>query len=336
MVYKRTRVAARYRPQSERLMDQVREVLRYHHYAIRTEQAYVGWILQFIRFNGKRHPTQMRKPEIERFLSHLAMNRNVAPSTQNQAMNAILFLYKHVLDLPIEDEIQAIRSRKPKRLPTVLSRSEAALLINSLEGTVQLMAKLLYGSGLRLMEVLRLRVQDLDFANQQLLIRDSKGNKDRATLLPEPLHEPLIDHLSRVKALHDKDLLDGFGEVYLPHALSRKYPRAGKSWGWQYIFPSKNISVDPRSGVLRRHHVNESTLQKAVRAASNRANIAKRISCHSLRHSFATHMLEDGVNIRLLQELLGHSDVRTTEIYTHVMNKDIRQIKSPLVTLGES
>jgi len=314
-------------------MDQVREVLRYHHYAIRTEQSYVQWILKFIKFNGTRHPKEMGKAEIEGFLSHLAMNRKVAVSTQNQAFNAILFLYRDVLLMPVADRIEAIRSRKPKRLPTVLGKEEVGRLLNSMEGTHQLMAKLLYGSGLRLMEVIRLRVQDLDFVNKQLMVRDGKGNKDRATLLPDPVQALLKNHLERVKALHDKDLQDGYGSVYLPEALARKYPGASRSWIWQYVFPSKNLSKDPRSGEIRRHHVDESTLQRAVYTARELAKIDKRVSCHTLRHSFATHMLEAGVNIRALQELLGHKDVTTTEIYTHVMNKDLSTLKSPLLDL---
>lgn len=305
-------------------MDQVREVLRYHHYAIRTEEAYVNWILKFIFFNETRHPKEMGKNEIERFLSHLSMNRNVAASTQNQAMNAILFLYKSVLHMPINDKIEAVRAKKPKRLPTVLSRDEMNRLMKLVNGTHQLMAKLLYGSGLRLMEVVRLRVQDLDFDNKQLIVRDGKGNKDRATLLPEPIHASLKTHLKRVKNLHQEDLKNGYGRVYLPNALERKYGGASKAWNWQYVFPSKNLSVDPRGGAIRRHHSDESTLQKAIKKAVNSADISKRATPHTLRHSFATHLLEANVNIRILQGILGHKDVSTTEIYTHVMNKDIQ------------
>ena len=268
-------------------MDQVREVLRYHHYAYKTEITYTNWILKFIKFNGTRHPKEMGKHEIERFLSHLAMNRNVAKNTQNQAMNAIFFLYKYVLNMPVNDKIEAVRTRKPKRLPTVLSRNEVARLISIIKGTHQIMAKLLYGSGLRLMETVRLRVQDLDFDNKQLMVRDGKGNKDRATLLPDPIHSPLKIHLERVKALHQKDLQNGYGSVYLPEALGRKYTGAAKAWNWQYVFPSKNLSVDPRGGVVRRHHSNENTLQKAVRLAANHAGITKRVTPHTLRHSFA-------------------------------------------------
>lgn len=287
MPYKRAKVNSKYVPKSVKLMDQVHEVLRYHHYAIRTEEAYVNWILKFIKFNGTRHPKEMGKKEIERFLSHLAINRKVAVSTQNQAFNAILFLYKDVLLMPIGDKIESVRSKKPKKLPTVLGKKEVSRLINAMEGTHQLMAKLLYGSGLRLMEVIRLRVQALDFANKQLIVIDGKGNKDRSTLLPDPVHEPLKAHLKRVKILHEKDLQDGYGSVYLPEALARKYKGASKAWVWQYVFPSKKLSKDPRSDVTRRHHVDESSMQRAVYAARNIAEINKRVSCHTLRHSFA-------------------------------------------------
>ncbi len=269
-------------------MDQVREVLRYHHYFIRTEEVYVNWILKFIRFNETRHPKEMGKHEIERFLSHLAINRNVAGATQGQAMHAILFLYREVLDMPMDAKLDPVRSRKSKRLPTVLSRNEVARLIKAIDGTHQLMAKLLYGCGLRLMEVLRLRVQDLDFDNNQILVRNGKGNKDRSTLLPELLHDPLKAHLERVKALHEEDILKGYGKVFLPDALARKYTGAAIAWGWQYVFPSKSLSKDPRSGVIRRHHAHETTLQKTVYAARERVGITKRVSCHTLRHSFAT------------------------------------------------
>ena len=335
MAYQRSRVRTPYTPKPGKLLDQVRDVMRYHHYAIRTEETYVRWIVQYIRFNGTRHPKEMGKAEIERFLTHLALNRNVAAATQSQALNAIVFLYRDVLLIPIEEELQPARGKKKKRLPAVLSRSEIKSLLAGIEGTHLLMAKLLYGSGLRLMEAVRLRVHDLDFANQQLLVRDGKGNKDRSTLLPMPLHEPLMMHLVRAKELHEQDLSNGYGEVYLPGALAKKYPNAAKAWGWQYVFPSKGLSKDPRSNKTRRHHVNESGLQKAVKAASHKASIAKRVSCHTLRHSFATHMLEDGVNIRVLQELLGHKDVTTTEIYTHVMDKSFQDIESPLIGLDD-
>ena len=333
MPYPRATIKEKFHPTSLRLMDQVREVLRYHHYAIRTEEAYVRWILQFIRFNNKKHPKEIGKVEIEQFLSHLAMNRKVAASTQNQAMNAILFLYKQVLDIQMEDQIQAVRSKKPKRLPTVLSQTEIKTLIDGMTGTTLLMAMLLYGCGLRLMECIRLRVMDIDFDNHLIVVRDGKGNKDRSTLLPERLQPVLRKHLEKVKAIHQDDLANGYGEVYLPTALSRKLTSAAKSWKWQYVFPASKLSKDPRSNATRRHHIDETTLQKAVASAGKRSHIPKRVSCHTLRHSFATHLLENGVNIRVLQELLGHKDVSTTEIYTHVMNKDFSGIKSPLENL---
>ncbi|VAX05645.1 Integron integrase IntIPac, partial [hydrothermal vent metagenome] len=266
---------------------------------------------------------------------HLSMNRNVAAATQSQALNAIVFLYRDVLDLPVCDDLAPVKARKKKRLPTVLSQEEVNRLIKAMEGTHRLMAKLMFGSGLRLMEVLRLRVHDLDYAKQQILVRDGKGNKDRSTLFPELLHEQMQVHMERVKVMHEKDLQDGYGEVYLPGALARKYPNAARAWGWQYVFPSKSLSQDPRSHRIRRHHVHETSLQKAVKSASLEAKIDKRVSCHTLRHSFATSLLENGVNIRVLQELLGHKDVSTTEIYTHVMDKSFQNIDSPLLGLDD-
>ena len=333
MVYKRARSKEKYIPKSDRLIDQLREVLRYHHYAIRTERAYVSWVLRFIRFHGKKHPKEMGKEEIEAFLSHLAINRNVAIATQNQAFNAIVFLYEEVLRMPIMEQLAAVRSRKPKRLPTVLSPEEVSLLLNAIDPAYRLMAKIMYAGGYRLMEVIRLRIHDLDFDNQQIIVRDSKGNKDRASQFPEPLHKAVHKHLARVKALHKEDIAQGFGRVYLPNALSVKYRNADQAWGWQYVFPSKSLSVDPRSGVTRRHHIHESGLQRAVYSASKKAGIDKRVSCHTLRHSFATHLLEEGESIRKVQILLGHKDVRTTEIYTHVMRKDVSRVKSPLLSL---
>ncbi len=333
MAYSRAVITEKFKPKPGKLMDQVREVLRYHHYSFRTEETYVRWILQFIRFHNKQHPKDLGKTEIENFLSYLATDRQVAAATQNQAMNAIVFLYKRVLDIPIDDRIEALRAKKPKRLPTVLSRAEVRNLMSNMQGTNHLMAMLLYGSGLRLMECVRLRVMDVDFDNHLIVVRDGKGNKDRSTLLPEILQKKLKQHLLKVKKIHQQDLEDGFGKVYLPNALSIKLKSAAKSWKWQYVFPSQRLSVDPRSGITRRHHIDETTLQKAVSNAAKKAEIAKRASCHTLRHSFATHLLEDGVNIRVLQELLGHKDVSTTEIYTHVMNKGFGDVQSPLENL---
>ncbi len=333
MAYKRARPKEKYVPKSERLIDQLREVLRYHHYAIRTERAYVGWVLRFIRFHNKKHPRDMGKDEIEAFLSNLAISRNVAVATQNQAFNAIIFLYEEVLRIPISEQIAAVRTRKPKRLPTVLSPEEVTFLLNAIDPPYRLMAKIMYAGGYRLMEIIRLRVHDLDFANQQIIVRDSKGNKDRASQFPETLHNAVHRHLARAKAWHDEDLEQGYGRVYLPYALSVKYRNADQAWGWQYVFPSKSLSVDPRSGLMRRHHIHESGLQQAVHVAGKKAGLNKRVSCHVLRHSFATHLLEEGENIRKVQVLLGHKDVRTTEIYTHVMRKDVSRVKSPLLSL---
>ena len=319
-----------FRPSASRLMDQVRETLRFYHYAYNTEKSYVNWILKFIRYSGKKHPKDMGKFEIERFLSHLAVNRNVAASTQNQAFNAIMFLYKKVLDIPMELDIRAKRAGKRKNLPSVLSKEEACRLISCMTGTAKTLASLMYGSGLRSLEVIRLRIHDIDFENNQIYVRNPKGGKDRTTLFPDALHEPLRHQIAIAKKLHDKDLKEGFGEVYLPTALKRKYTRANISFGWQYLFPSKVRSVDPRSGATRRHHIYKTVLQKAVSVAKKEANIIKRASPHTLRHSFATHLLENGENIRVLQTLLGHKDVKTTEIYTHVMQKNHEKIKSPL------
>ena len=276
----------------------------------------------------------MGKPEIERFLSHLAMNRDVSASTQNQALNAILFLYKEVLKSPIEADIRALRATRPKRLPTVLSKQEIASLFEHMPVKHKLMFRLMYAGGLRVAELLQLRVHDFDFNQQQLYIRNSKGGKDRTTLFPILLHEEVRAHLDKVKQLHESDLANGYGETVLPPALTRKYPNAAKTWGWQFAFPSTTICRDPRSGHLVRYHLHETALRKVLKHAKQNAGINKHISSHVFRHSFATHLLEDGVNIRQVQTLLGHKDVKTTEVYTHVMNKNISGIKSPLETLG--
>jgi integron integrase len=310
--------------------------MRYHHYAIRTEQTYIKWILDYIRFNETRHPREMGKPEIEHFLSHLAVNRKVAASTQNQALNAILFLYKHVLDMPLNDHIDAIRSQKQKNLPTVLSTSEINLFFKHINGTNELMAKLLYGAGLRLMECVRLRIKDVDFDNHQIIVRDGKGGKDRATVLPKAVQEDLRFHLKSVHKHFELDLAEGCAGVYMPDALARKYPGAGKSWIWQWVFPAKSCSRDPRTDIIRRHHTHETGLQKAVANAARKAGINKRVSPHTLRHSFATHMLEAGKDIRRVQELLGHADVRTTMIYTHVMSTNFATLGSPLDSLNDT
>jgi len=313
----------------KKLLDRVRDAIRLKHYSIRTEEAYVNWIKRYIFFHDVRHPAEMGAAEVEAFLTHLAVNENVAASTQNQALSALLFLYREVLNEDL-GPIDALRAKKPKRLPTVLTKEEVYEVLGHLSGAHLLMAKLLYGSGLRLMECLRLRVKDLDFAHRAIVVRDGKGEKDRVTMLPESLVAPLQDHLRIVKRTHEEDLARGFGAVYLPYALERKYPNANREWIWQYVFPSRRLSVDPRSGVVRRHHLHESGLQKAVRAAARAAEIPKKVSCHTFRHSFATHLLEAHYDIRTVQELLGHKDVKTTMIYTHVLNRGGLAVRSPL------
>jgi integron integrase len=314
----------------KRLLDQVRDAIRLKHYSIRTEESYVTWIKRYILFHNKRHPKEMTSAEIEAFLTHLAVQQNVAASTQNQALSALLFLYRDVLKTPLDIPIDAIRAKKPKRLPTVLTKEETLRVIARLSGTQRLMAKLLYGGGLRLMECLRLRVKDLDFAQHQIIVRDGNGMEDRLTTLPDSLIGPLQEHLSHVKHLHAQDVAQGLGAVYLPFALERKYPRAGRLWIWQYVFPSDRLSKDPRTGITRRHHASESGLQKAVSQAGRSVGLNKRISCHTFRHSFATHLLQQGYDIRTVQELLGHKDVKTTMIYTHVLNRGRLPVRSPL------
>lgn len=313
-----------------RLLEQVRSVIRLKHYSLRTEEAYLHWVKEYILFHTKRHPSEMGAPEVSAFLSHLATARKVAASTQNQAASALLFLYREVLGQPLPwlDEVQ--KAKQPTRLPVVFSRDEVRAVLARLDGSKWLMASLLYGAGLRLMECLRFRVKDVDFAANQLTIRDGKGGKDRVTMLPQSLKEPIRMHLSRAEALHEQDLREGFGTVYLPFALERKYRSASREWGWQYVFPAARRSVDPRTGREQRHHVGAAVLQQAVKSAIRSAGIRKGGSCHTFRHSFATHLLEDGYDIRTVQELLGHKDVRTTMIYTHVLNRGGKGVKSPL------
>jgi integron integrase len=320
---------------SPRLLAQVSEAIRRRYYSRRTEQAYVHWIKRFIYFHGRRHPRGMGEAEVTAFLNDLALTRKVAGGTQNQALSALLFLYREVLgqDLPWLDGL--VRAKRPPRLPSVLTRAEAERLLAQLTGTRWLIASLLYGAGLRVMECLRLRVKDVDLGYRQILVRDGKGDKDRVTLLPERLVEPVRAHLQRVRALHRRDLREGYGEVSLPYALARKYPRAGREWAWQFVFPSRLRSADPDAGAVRRHHLYESVPQRAVKEAAAAAGIAKHVSCHTLRHSFATHLLEAGYDIRTVQELLGHSDVSTTMIYTHVLNRGGRGVRSPLDRLEQ-
>ena len=316
-----------------RLLDQVRDRIRVKHYSLRTEQAHIQWIKRFIFFHGKRHPKDMAAPEVEAFLSHLATEKNVSASTQSQALSALLFLYREVLGIELPWLENLTRAKKPQRLPVVLTVAEVKAILVRLDGRNALMANLLYGAGLRLMEVLRLRVKDVDFGMRQITVRDGKGFKDRVTMLPESLIEPLQRYLQKVKEIHQEDLRAGFGEVYLPYALERKYPNAGREWGWQYIFPSSQRSIDPYSGKERRHHLDEKVLQRAVKTAVRDAGISKPASCHTMRHSFATHLLESGYDIRTVQELLGHKDVSTTMIYTHVLNRGGRGVTSPLDSL---
>lgn len=322
-------------PKPSRLLDQVRDAIRLKHYSIRTEEAYVDWIKRFILFHKTaqgqfRHPQDMGAPEIETFLTHLAVDRNVAASTQNQALSALLFLYHNVLQRDIALPGDALRAKKPKRLPTVLTKEEVHHVLNLMTGAHQLMARLLYGSGLRLMECVRLRVKDVDFDQHMIVVRDGKGEQDRVTMLPDAVVPFLRDHLARVRLLHQDDLAQGLGRVYLPYALAEKYPNANVEWGWQYVFPADKLSVDPRSGLTRRHHIDESGLQKAVRQAARQAKIVKPVGPHTFRHSFATHLLEAHYDIRTVQELLGHKDVKTTMIYTHVLNRGGLAVRSPL------
>ncbi|SMF95696.1 integron integrase [Methylomagnum ishizawai] len=313
-----------------KLLDQVRNAIRLRHYSLRTERAYVDWTRRYILFHNKRHPKDMGADEIVAFLTHLAVERTVASSTQNQALAALVFLYKEVLgiDLPWLDGIE--RAKRPQRLPTVLTVRETGAVLEKLEGTLGLMARLLYGTGMRLMECVRLRVKDVDFPMRQITLRDGKGAKDRVTMLPALLADPLKAHLQRVRALHAADLAEGLGEVWLPDALALKYPKAAREWGWQYVFPARGLSVDPRSGQRRRHHLDEKSLQRAVKKAAREADISKPVSPHTFRHSFATHTLDAGYDIRTVQELLGHKDVNTTMIYTHVLNRGGKGVVSPL------
>jgi integron integrase len=313
-----------------RLLDQVREAIRTRHYSLRTEEAYVSWIKRFIFFHGKRHPLEMGQQEIAQFLSALAVEEHVSASTQNQALCALLFLYREVLARDIGWLDDVVRAKRPRRLPVVLTRQETKVLLGALQGVNWIMASLLYGAGLRLLECLRLGVKDIDFSTNQIVVREGKGNKDRVTMLPAIVSEPLAVQLERVRKMNHEDLKGGFGRVYLPDALKRKYPNAEREWGWQWVFPASRISVDPRSGERRRHHVDESVLQRAIKEAARKVGLVKPVSCYSLRHAFATHLFEDGYDIRTIQELLGHRDVSTTMIYTHVLNRGGQGVYSPI------
>jgi integron integrase len=313
-----------------KLLDRVRWHLRVKHYSIRTEESYVDWIRRFIVFHQKRHPDQMGEEEIADFLSHLANDRHVSASTQNQAFSALLFLYQQVLERKLEFIAGVERVTRPARMPVVLTKEEVRAVLKQMSGELRLMAELLYGSGLRLMECVRLRVKDVDFGYGQIMVRDGKGLKDRVTVLPGKLRESLRVHLEQVRLLHRQDLARGGGQVDLPFALARKYPTAKRAWSWQYVFPAAKLAVDPRSQEVRRHHVQEKNLQNAVKMAVRAAGVSKPASCHTLRHSFATHLLENGSDIRTVQELLGHKDVSTTMIYTHVLNTPGLGVRSPI------
>ncbi|WP_240099822.1 integron integrase [Thermomonas flagellata] len=311
-------------------MDEVRARIRARHYSLRTEQAYLGWIRQFIVANGMRHPRTLGGAEVEAFLTRLAVERHVAASTQNQALSALLFLYREVLGIQLPWMESVVRAKRPQRLPSVLSVDEVRRLLAMLEGRAWLMASLLYGTGIRLMECLRLRVKDVDFARGEILVRDGKGGKDRRTVLPRTLEEPLRREIERARVLHARDLAEGFGATVLPHALARKYPGAQRDFGWQFVFPAERRSQDPRGGGVHRHHVDDAVLARALKRARARAGLHKPLSAHTLRHSFATHLLEAGYDLRTIQELLGHKDVTTTQIYTHVLNRGGHGVRSPL------
>ncbi len=335
--YEIMEVNQKFEPDSSlKLMDQVRQVLRYHHYAYRTEETYCRWIAQYLRFfDLKKHPKEMGKNEIESFLSYLTVKRSVSAATQKQALNAIIFLYKQVLDINIDGKIAPVKSRKMKKPPVVMTKQEIIRILSYLQGNNLLMARLLYGCGLRLMECIRLRIKDIDFGINKIYIYAAKGGKNRIVQFPKTILADIHFQVDKVKKLHQNDIEQGYGSVFLPPDLANKYKSSAKEFMWQYLFPSKKISIDPRSGIKQRHHIQESGLQKAIKTAAKRAAINKHATCHTFRHSFATHMLEDGVNIRVVQDLMGHADVKTTEIYTHVMEKDINAVVSPLDTLQD-
>ena len=313
-----------------RLLDQVRQACRIRHYSLRTERAYVGWCKRFVLANGKRHPRDMGADEVTVFLSTLATRDNVAANTQNQALSALLFLYREVLGLDLPWLGDVVRAKRPRRIPVVLSRNEIVRLLAALDGQNWLMAALMYGAGLRLMECVRLRVKDVDFDRQEIIVRQGKGDRDRRVPLPARLRDALAERIQKTQVLHGQDMLTGHGGVWLPNALARKYKNAPFEAGWQYIFPARRLSTDPRTGEVRRHHVDEAVIQRAIKSALAQAGILKPASCHTLRHSFATHLLEAGQDIRTVQELMGHKDVSTTQIYTHVLGRGANAVLSPL------
>lgn len=318
-------------PQGKKLLDQYRDTLRIKHYSARTEDTYITWVKNYILFHNKRHPKEMGIPEMQQYLAHLATTQQISASTQNQALSAILFLYRHVLHIELDEpQLAKLRPQRSKPIPTVLSKDEIKRLIASLTGTNKLIAQVMYGGGLRVMECMRLRIKDIDFDNRQIIVRDGKGENDRFTILSESLIQPLQLHISYVRSLHEKDIADGYGSVHLPYALERKYQNANKDWVWQYLFPAPKISTDKRTGITRRHHIHEAVIQKSIKEAARRTNIAKHVTPHTLRHSFATHLLQNNYDIRTIQELLGHKDVKTTMIYTHVLNRGASAVRSPL------
>ncbi|KPA13726.1 Integrase, integron-type [Candidatus Magnetomorum sp. HK-1] len=316
----------------KKLLDEVRDYMRVKHYSIHTERSYIEWIKRYIQFHKmlSRDDLDGGEKKIEDFLTHLAVQANVSPATQNQAMNALIFLYKKILKIELKDEINAIRAKKKTNLPVVMTRDEVRNVINLIEGKTQIIVKILYGSGLRIAETIRLRVQDIDYKMKQITVRAGKGKKDRITTFSETIIPFLENHLSKVRILHQQDLSQGYGDVYLPYALERKYKNAAKEWKWQYVFPSSKLSTDPRSGLIRRHHVDPSVVNKAIQVSVNKLQLNKKISCQTFRHSFATHLLERGTDIRTIQALLGHKDVSTTMIYTHVLQQGGHGVISPL------
>lgn len=324
------------RAKEKKILDQVREVMRFHHYSIHTERSYCDWIKRFIQFHKMKSRDDLENGEIriEQFLTHLAVNLHVSPSTQNQAMNALVFLYRKVLKQDLDQKIDAVRAKRKETVPVVMTREEVSQVISLMDGVAQLVSKLLYGSGLRITEAIRLRVQDIDFNLKSLTVRSGKGDRDRTTTFPASVIPLLREHLAGVKILHNQDLSQGYGSVWLPNALERKYKNTDKKWQWQYVFPSGSLSKDPRSGITRRHHIDPSMINKAIKVAVRKAGLNKRISPHTFRHSFATHLLQRGTDIRTIQALLGHKDVSTTMIYTHVLQQGGYGVKSPLDDLG--
>lgn len=318
-------------PKGKKLLEQVSDAIKVKHYSPRTEETYIYWIRQYILFHNKRHPNEMGVPEVQAFLTHLAAGRNFSSSTQTQALSSILFLYRHVLNIKL-DEVQILRAKKTGRVPVVLSRSETQKIIAQMSGAHKLMTQILYGGGLRLMECVQLRVKDIDFEYRQLVIRDPKGGQDRFTILPQSLIDPIQEHLARVKRIHAEDLANGYGAVHMSNAFAEKFPNANRDWSWQYVFPSSKLTEDDKAQTMRRWHTSETTLQKAVKTAVKKAGIHKLVGPHTFRHCFATHLLESGYDIRTVQELLGHKDVKTTMIYTHVLQRGGLAVKSPLDT----